>query len=708
MDDVAEQILVNYDTAQAWYQAPGVQDEPSVVYDYVIITTNAIEAGSSKLADFITHKESQGYSVLIITEDEYGSLSGQPPNGTAEKIRKWLQDNYSAYSIKYVLLMGNPDPDDPSDGGDSVGDVPMKMCWPRRTQVSDKESPTDYFFADLTGNWDLDGDQYFGEWGDDTGTGGVDLANEVYVGRIPVYGAAYTTLDGILQKIMDYENEANPESWRKSALLPISFSTTTYDGAPLAEQMKDDYLTAAGFSSWTQYQQGNGACGLDSIYASNEELRGGTVVRDRWAANDYGLVLWWAHGSQTSASVGCDGCWDGTLFSSSQTSSLDDDHPSFVYQNSCHNGYPESTNNLQYALLKHGAIGAVGATRLSWFIPGQGYGDFDGSTTNAGIGYEYARRLVQGQAAGAALYNAKSSLSPSGTWWLMNLYDFNLYGDPSTKILSTPAAPSNLQATTVSQTQINLSWTDNSTNESGFKIERSPNGTSSWTQIATVGANVTAYSNTGLTCNTTYYYRVRAYNAGGDSSYSNVANATTSDGSSWSSMTSGTSAWLHGVWGSSGSDVFAVGESGTILHYDGSSWSSMTSGTSDSLDGVWGGSGSDVFAMGSGGTILHYDGSSWSSMTSGTSLSLGGVWGSSGSDVFAVGGNGTILHYDGSSWSSMTSGTSRYLRGVWGGSGSDVFAVGESGTILHYDGSSWSSMTSGTSNCDQWHQQLAP
>ena len=72
------------------------------------------------------------------------------------------------------------------------------------------------------------------------------------------------------------------------------------------------------------------------------------------------------------------------------------------------------------------------------------------------------------------------------------------------------------------------------------------------------------------------------------------------------------------MWGSSGSNVFAVGDSGTILHYDGSSWSAMSSGTTNYLYGVWGSSGSDVFAVGDAGTILHYDGSSWSAMSSGT------------------------------------------------------------------------------------------
>jgi hypothetical protein len=142
---------------------------------------------------------------------------------------------------------------------------------------------------------------------------------------------------------------------------------------------------------------------------------------------------------------------------------------------------------------------------------------------------------------------------------------------------------------------------------------------------------------------------------------------------------------LYGVWGSSGSDVFAVGSAGTILHYDGTAWSAMSSNTTERLRGVWGSSGSDVFAVGDRGTILHYDGAVWSEMDSGTDSSLGGVWGSSGNDVFAVGSTGAILHYDGTAWSAMDSGTTDCLFGVWGSSDSDVFAVGDNGTILHYD-----------------------
>jgi hypothetical protein len=68
-----------------------------------------------------------------------------------------------------------------------------------------------------------------------------------------------------------------------------------------------------------------------------------------------------------------------------------------------------------------------------------------------------------------------------------------------------------------------LSWTDNSNNETEFKIERSTDAGVTFTEIATVGANVTTYADTGLTPLTTYSYRVRASNSAGNSAYSNTA-----------------------------------------------------------------------------------------------------------------------------------------------------------------------------------------
>jgi Secretion system C-terminal sorting domain/Fibronectin type III domain len=91
-----------------------------------------------------------------------------------------------------------------------------------------------------------------------------------------------------------------------------------------------------------------------------------------------------------------------------------------------------------------------------------------------------------------------------------------------------PTAPSSLSASVASNTQINLSWTDNSTNENGFLVERAT-GSGAFAQIVSLGANITTYSNTGLVAGTAYNFRVRANNAVGNSAYSNTASATTTN-----------------------------------------------------------------------------------------------------------------------------------------------------------------------------------
>jgi len=89
-----------------------------------------------------------------------------------------------------------------------------------------------------------------------------------------------------------------------------------------------------------------------------------------------------------------------------------------------------------------------------------------------------------------------------------------------------PNAPSGLSATAISSGQINLAWNDVAT-EAGYRVERSPDGSSGWTEIATLSANQTAFSDSQVSAQQTYFYRVRASNSGGFSPYSNTASATT-------------------------------------------------------------------------------------------------------------------------------------------------------------------------------------
>ncbi|MBA7670861.1 hypothetical protein ES703_79008 [subsurface metagenome] len=90
-----------------------------------------------------------------------------------------------------------------------------------------------------------------------------------------------------------------------------------------------------------------------------------------------------------------------------------------------------------------------------------------------------------------------------------------------------PDAPSTLIATAISDSQIDLTWVDNSDNETGFKIERKTTAAGTYAQIHTPAADVTAYSDTCLDPETEYWYRVCAYNAAGDGGWSNEALDTT-------------------------------------------------------------------------------------------------------------------------------------------------------------------------------------
>jgi hypothetical protein len=145
---------------------------------------------------------------------------------------------------------------------------------------------------------------------------------------------------------------------------------------------------------------------------------------------------------------------------------------------------------------------------------------------------------------------------------------------------------------------------------------------------------------------------------------------------------------LHGVWAVSASDVFAVGNSGTIIRRVNGTWTAMSSGgATANLRGVWAASSSDAWAVGSAGTIVRFNGTAWSLVTgTGITTDLEAVWGSSSTDVWLVGG-GTVWHWNGSAFSSTA--FSGPLLAVSGTSSQDVWVTGESTNLHHFNGTTW-------------------
>jgi hypothetical protein len=212
------------------------------------------------------------------------------------------------------------------------------------------------------------------------------------------------------------------------------------------------------------------------------------------------------------------------------------------------------------------------------------------------------------------------------------------------------------------------------------------------------------------------------------------------DGTGWTEQYHGGGpAAISGVWGRSGSEVFAVGGDDQFLRYDGVRWTEINVPADYHRwpEVVWGTSATDVFAGGTydedppGYILRHYDGSNWSAMTYphfGGYGQVEDISGSSPTDVYLVDWGSpydaspeddsqryAIVHYDGESWqtsfeSAGGAGSSSQpppaypVWAVWDNGPNDVFAVALNGAILHYNGAVWSPMSSPTSAAltDMW------
>ncbi len=127
---------------------------------------------------------------------------------------------------------------------------------------------------------------------------------------------------------------------------------------------------------------------------------------------------------------------------------------------------------------------------------------------------------------------------------------------------------------------------------------------------------------------------------------------TKGDTLAWTVVDSQATVVLHGIWGSSAADVWAVGDHGTIRHIypNDLRWQVVDSPTTANLRAIWGTGPNDIWVVGDEGTILHYDGFDFKPATTqlpkGKQPNLYGIWGSGPNDVWVVGEH-AVLHYEG-------------------------------------------------------------
>ncbi len=430
LDADALALVANAKDARAWYPAAPARKAAAAPGEvYVVMTTDAIYSDSTNLYGLVSHKRALGYEVHTVTETTvdgasaatgWNEVTGQAPDGKADRMRKWLQDHYVSMGIQYVLLIGNPDP--------AANELPMKELHHQAYVY-----PVDCYYTDLTGNWDIDGNGLYGnETNDVELAGGVDLVPEVYVGRIPVYTINPEwrgILRGIVRKIIHYELEGDI-AWRRAGLLPESFSDLNTDGGWLGYHTENNVLAPQGCGSHTLYEQGSVNTNYDSVLDSDEELLDGATARN-WMTNDYGMVLWWAHGWSRGAAVYA----GGEVFTSYQCPMLDNGRPAALFMSSCSCGEPSDDLNISYSMLCDGGIASVAAGQVSWYYSCQ-WSPAEAKGHNASMGYDFMRKVV---ADGATFGQALAEVKMEADGWWNNRFTFSLYGDPALTIHDTGA-----------------------------------------------------------------------------------------------------------------------------------------------------------------------------------------------------------------------------------------------------------------------------
>lgn len=405
------------------YYASAVRDDS---FDYVILTNDSLFGAFDTLVHW---KTSIGFNVKLVSID---SVFAQYPGGdNADRIRNFLVDKYQPWGVHYLLIGGNIDM------------VPMKVCFPDSEHNYD--TPTDYYFAELTDDWDFDGDGYYGEYGQDS----IGFVPEVMVGRIPYNDGAM--IEKIAKKTVDYERDTGP--WKTNALLIGAFSNfynedhtgwPSCDGAVLMENVTDSLLT--GWNCTRMYEQ-EGLC--PSLYPCDYDLTHGNVI-SVWSGGNFAITNWSGHGNSGGAYRKWWAWDDGDSVPESQEISwdvfidesdapyLDDSHPSIVFSASCSNA--EGLDNLARSFIGNGASGIIAATTYGWYTPGWEDPD-DGNLMS--LNYHFYRYLIaEEERVGDALFNAKiyyfNYLYFPDPWagdpeWTpqQNMLDYTLFGDPS-------------------------------------------------------------------------------------------------------------------------------------------------------------------------------------------------------------------------------------------------------------------------------------
>jgi hypothetical protein len=417
-EEIARQIVVNYEEAAAWYPLAGAAG--GGLHDLVVITLDSLTASVAPLVNWESDK---GRTVETVTtswiDTAYGGYD------LAEKIRNFLRAKYPSgeWGVEDVLLVGHYD------------DVPM-----RRTaqDIGWGQPETDFYYAELSlpdnRSWDADADHQWGE-----GTDPIDLYAEVNVGRIP--WSDPHSVRKICEKSVAYEQNDDP-TYKKNILLLGAFFWNDdphprTDTAVLMEAKVDQPW----MSDWTMTRMYEQNADCYSEYWCDYPLLPQNVM-SVWSAGKFAFVNWAGHGSPTSSHVY--GLGMPAFIAASDCPSLNDRYPAIIFADACSNSDTDHLN-IGQAMLKQGGVGFLGATKVAYGCPGW-QDPSDGSTQS--LDYYFTTSVTSGEyTLGQAHQRALREMYTQGLWSSVKYEMFEwgaLWGNPALRLTSADPCPADL------------------------------------------------------------------------------------------------------------------------------------------------------------------------------------------------------------------------------------------------------------------------
>ncbi len=382
--------------------------------DYIILAPDKLKQSAEMFARY----RSKEFNVKIVFLSEIGSAN-------AENIRNYLKTHFSS---GYLLILGNGDL------------IPRPYMYPsERVHYVSYESPgateTDLFYGLLSEDIDKDKDGFPGELWDDR----IKIMPNLIVGRIPFDD------NKDIERVLANTERFERNSPQKAVLAGtfISYPGELYHGAKIyngdgarEENLISELLPVKKVKLYDK----DGS--FPSIYGCTLPLNEKNFYN---AIKDAGFTDWVAHGNPYGAY--------NTVWTDSNKNGVPDEEDSFkefiykkslpskvngiFFSGSCLNEH--GNDNLGIALLKKGAVAFLGSTEIS-FSPSYFANKSDGGTGS--INYYFVKNLVSGKTIGQSLYESFeyffnnllfSDLEDPVEGSLMDIYDYNIYGDPALK-----------------------------------------------------------------------------------------------------------------------------------------------------------------------------------------------------------------------------------------------------------------------------------